>query len=130
MTTELSILAWTLVLALAQVLLPAMLRNHETGVRYNAGPRDEPGAPAGKVTGRLLRAQRNLYETLPLFAAAILIAHVAGREGILTHWGAWLYLIARVVYVPMYAAGVPYLRSAVWTVSLVGLVLVLSALVR
>jgi len=129
MTTELTILAWTLILALVQVLLPAMLRNHETGISYNASPRDQPGVPVGKITGRLMRAQNNLFETLPVFAAAILIAHVAGKEGTFTLWGAWLYLIARVVYVPLYAAGVPYVRSLVWGVALGGIVLLLGAII-
>ncbi|MFM0739668.1 MAPEG family protein [Paraburkholderia xenovorans] len=125
MSIELTLLAWTLVLALIQVLLPAVLRNRETGLQYNAGPRDEAGPPIGKLTGRLRRAQSNLFETLPVFAAAILIAHVAGRENALTAWGAWLYLAARVVYVPLYAAGIPYLRSLAWAVSLGGIVIIL-----
>ncbi|MFT4192534.1 MAG: MAPEG family protein, partial [Comamonas sp.] len=127
-TFELTVLAWTLVLALVQIFLPAMLRNRETGLDYNAGPRDDPGPPVGRVTGRLRRAQANLFETLPLFAAAILIAHVAGRNGELTHWGALLYLAARVVYVPLYAFGVPKVRSLAWGISLLGLLLVLAAL--
>lgn len=127
MTTELLLLAWTLVLALVQVILPAHARNRETGVEYNAGPRDEPGPPVGVITGRLRRAQANLFETLPLFAAAVLIAHVAGREGALTLWGAWLFLGARLVYLPLYAFGIPYLRSFAWLVSVGGLVLILLA---
>lgn len=127
MTIELTLLAWTLVLALVQVLLPAMWRNRETGIDYNTGPRDEPGPPVGIVTGRLQRAQANLFETLPVFAAVVLVAHIAGREGALTLWGAWLYLVARIVYVPLYAAGVPYLRSLAWSASLLGLVLILLA---
>ncbi|TCK29095.1 putative MAPEG superfamily protein [Ancylobacter aquaticus] len=127
MTTELTLLAWTMVLALIQVLLPAMWRNRETGTDYNTGPRDTPGPPVGIVTGRLQRAQANLFETLPVFAAVVLIAHVAGREGALTFWGAWLYLGARIVYLPLYALGVPRLRSLAWTVSLAGIVLVLLA---
>ncbi len=129
MTIELTLLAWTLVLALIQVLLPALLRSRETGIGYNASARDEPGAPVGTITGRLMRAQSNLFETLPVFAAAILIVHVVGREGTLTHWGAWLYLIARIVYVPLYAAGVPYVRSLVWVVSLAGILLVLVPII-
>jgi uncharacterized MAPEG superfamily protein len=129
MTIELTLLAWTLVLALIQVLLPALLRNRETGIPYNTSARDQPGAPVGKITGRLMRAQSNLFETLPVFAAAILIAHVAGRDGPQTQWGAWLYLIARIVYVPLYAAGVPYLRSLVWVVSLAGILLILNRLI-
>ena len=73
------------------------------------------------------RAQANLFETLPLFIAAVLIAHVAGREGALTLWGCWMYLIARIVYVPLYAFGIPVVRTLVWMVGTVGLVLVLIA---
>lgn len=124
---ELTLLAWTLVLALVQIVLAAHFRTRETGAAYNAGPRDEPGPPIGKLTGRLQRAQNNLFETLPLFAAALLIAHGAGREGTLTLWGAWLYLCARIVYVPLYALGLPIVRSLVWAVSLIGLLLVLIA---
>ena len=130
MTTELSILGWTLVLAIVQFLLPAGLRNREVGVAYNAGPRDDPAPPPGEVTGRLQRAQTNLYESLPLFAAAILIAHVAHREGALTLWGAWIFLLARIIYVPLYGLGVPMVRSLIWGVSLLGLALVLFAILR
>lgn len=127
MTTELTLLAWTLVLALCQILLAAALRTRETGVAYNAGPRDGAAPPPRPVTARLQRAQANLFETLPLFAAAVLIAHVSGSEGDLTLWGCWMYLVARIVYVPLYAAGIPLVRSLVWLVSLAGLGLVLYA---
>ena len=130
MTTELSILGWTLVLAIVQIFLPAGFRNREAGIGFNAGPRDEPGPPVGKVTGRLQRAEKNLFETLPLFAAAVLIAHVAHREGALTLWGAWIYLVMRIVYVPLYAFGVPVVRSVAWMLSLLGLVLILVAILR
>ncbi len=130
MTTELTILGWTLVLAIVQIFLPAGFRNRETGIAFNAGPRDEPGPPVGKVTGRLQRAEKNLFESLPLFAAAVLIAHVAHRDGALTLWGAWTYLIMRIVYVPLYAFGVPMVRSVAWMLSLLGLALVLIAILR
>lgn len=130
MTTELRLLGWTLVLALVQILLPAHFRNRETGIAYNTGPRDDAGPPVGQLTARLRRAQQNLFETLPLFAAAVLIAHVAGREGASTLWGAWLYAVGRLIYLPIYAAGIPYLRSLVWVVSLIGLILVLAAILR
>jgi uncharacterized MAPEG superfamily protein len=130
MTLELTILAWTLVLAIVQIMLPASFRTQETGIDYNAGPRDEPGPPVGKVTARLRRAQQNLYETLPLFAAAVLIAHVAGRDSILTHWGVLFYFIARIVYIPLYGFGVPKVRSMAWIISMFGLALVLIAILK
>lgn len=127
MTTELTLLAWTLVLALVQIMLVANLRTAETGIQYNASARDGEAPPPRPVTARLQRAQANLFETLPLFIGAVLIAHVSGSEGDLTLWGCWMYLLARIVYIPLYAAGIPYVRSLVWLVSLAGLVMVLAA---
>ena len=66
MTTELTYLAWTLVLALVYIGLPSQLRTLETGTAYNASARDAAGPPVGLYTGRLQRAQANLFETLPL----------------------------------------------------------------
>jgi uncharacterized MAPEG superfamily protein len=128
MTTELTLLGWTLVLALVQIFLPATLRTRETGNAYNVGARDDKGPPVGKFTGRLQRAQANLFETLPLFAAAVLIAHVGGRESSLTVLGCEIYLAARVLYVPLYAFGVPVARTLAWLVSMVGLVMILKAI--
>ncbi|OWT80302.1 MULTISPECIES: MAPEG family protein [unclassified Achromobacter] len=128
MSIQLTLLAWTLVLALVQILAAAQARTRETGLAWNAGPRDAASVPVGKLAGRLKRAQGNLLETLPVFAAAILIAHVAGRESALSAAGAWTYLIARVVYVPLYAAGIPYVRSLAWVVSIIGILLVLVPL--
>jgi len=127
-TTELNLLAWTLVLTLVQILVTASFRTRETGLAYNAGARDNGGPPMGVVTKRLQRAQANLFETLPLFAAAVLIAHVAARDGALTVTGCWLYLIGRILYVPLYAVGVPFIRSLVWVASVVGLAMVFAAI--
>jgi uncharacterized MAPEG superfamily protein len=127
MTTELTLLAWTLVLALVHIMLVANLRTAETGIQYNASARDGEAPPPRPVTARLQRAQANLFETLPLFIGAVLIAHVSGSEGDLTLWGCWMYLVARIVYIPLYAAGIPYVRSLVWLVSLAGLIMVLAA---
>jgi len=128
MTPEFTFLALTLILALVQIGAAGMARTAELGGKWNAGPRDEPAPPPGKLAGRLMRAQSNLFETLPLFAAAVIMAEVAGRTGGLTLWGAGLYFAARVVYVPLYAFGVPYVRSLVWLVAAGGLVAVIAAL--
>lgn len=122
MTTELTLLARTLVLAIVQIRADA-----GDGARLQCQRPRRQGPPIGKVTARLQRAQANLYETLPLFAAAILIAHVGGREGSLTMIGAWLYLLARIAYVPLYALGIPIVRSIVWLGSLIGVILVIAA---
>lgn len=128
MTLELQLLAALLLLGLVQVLLAAGARTAELGLKWNTGPRDTPVPPPGPLAGRLMRAQANLFETLPLFAAAVLIAETAGQTGPLTEAGAWLYAGARFIYLPLYAFGVPYLRSLVWAAGLAGLLLVIFAL--
>jgi len=128
MTPEFILLALTLILALVQILAAGAARTAELGVKWNAGPRDGGSPPPGKLAGRLMRAQTNLFETLPLFAAAVIMAHMAGKDGLLTFVGAGLYFIARLVYVPLYAFGVPYIRSLVWLAAAAGLVMVLAAL--
>ena len=128
MTPELIYLGLTLILAVVQIFLPATGRTLQFGAKWNAGPRDEVMPPVTPVTGRLERAQANLYETLPLFIGAVLAAHVAGEDGFLTYWGASLYFWARVVYVPLYAFGVTGLRTLAFLASLVGLLMIVAAL--
>ena len=63
-----------------------------------------------------------------MFAVAVLLAFALQRHDSMTVLCAQLYFWARLIYVPVYAAGIPYLRTLVWTVSIVGIVLVLIAL--
>lgn len=129
MTPEFIVLAFVLILAIVQIGLAASARTAELGVKWNAGPRDAEAPPPGKLAGRLIRAQANLFETLPIFAAAVIMAHVAGKDGgPLTLWGTHLYLFGRVIYLPLYAFGVAYVRSLAWGVSFVGLLMVIAAL--
>lgn len=124
MSIELKMLAWTLVLAFVQILLFDVARTAQYGLKWNAGPRDEAMPPLSPQAERLRRAQDNLFETLPLFIAAVLIAHVAGRENHTTALGAQIYFWGRVAYVPLYAFGVRQVRSLVWLVSVAGLIMV------
>ena len=125
---ELTVLAWTLVLAFVQILLFDVARTGQYGLKWNMGARDGEMPPLSPVAERLKRAQDNLFETLPIFIAAVLIVHVAGREGAQTALGAQIYLAGRVAYVPLYAFGVPVLRSLVWIVSIAGLGMVVMPL--
>ena len=124
MTPELSILAWTLVLAFIQILLFDVARTRQYGLAWNTGPRDGDMPPLAPQAARLQRAQANLFETLPLFIGFVLIAHAAGIHSSMTVLGAQLYFWARVAYVPLYAFGIKQLRSLVWLVSLAGLVMI------
>lgn len=124
---DLVLAAFTIVLALVHIFWAASARTKELGVKWNAGPRDETPAP-GLVSGRLLRAQANLYETLPLFLGAVALVHIAGQQDMLSIWGTHLYFFGRLIYLPLYRWGVTGLRTLAFLISLVGLGLVVYAL--
>ncbi len=125
MTTELTVLAWGCILAIVHIMAAAHGRTRQYGVTWNMGARDEPRSPPSPVVGRLERAQANYFETFPVMAAAILIVSLAGLTGPMTAWGAIAWLAARLVYLPVYALGIPVLRSLLFGVSLMGLLMVL-----
>ncbi len=125
---DLIVAGFTIVLALIQILWATVARTRELGTKWNTGARDEAVPPPGVVAGRLMRAQANLMETLPLFLAAVCLVHLAGKQGELSMWGTHLFLLGRVVYLPLYRWGVPGVRTLAWMVSLAGLVMTLSAL--
>ena len=130
MTTELWLLVAAVLLGFAQIILQAQSMNMQRGYRWNAGPRDEILPPLTGIAGRLNRALRNFLESFPLFAAAVLVAAVAHIHNGLTLWGAWLYVLGRIVYVPLYAFGVRYVRSLAWNVAVLGIFLILSGIAR
>lgn len=124
---ELQLLVLAAIIGLIQLLWATGAGGRQRDLKWAAGPRDGPTPPLEGVAARLERAFRNYMETFPIFAVGVVCAYLAGKLGPLTLWGSGLYVAARAIYVPLYAAGVPYLRSMVWTVSLVGLVMVLTA---
>ena len=82
-----------------------------------------------KTAGRLLRAAANFRETFGLFAVSV-SGRAAAPAGHSSAIGAQLYFWARLVYVPVYALGIQMVRTLVWAVSIVGLVMVLLGRVR
>ncbi|MFZ0111894.1 MAG: MAPEG family protein [Pseudolabrys sp.] len=129
MTFELRILALSVVLGLVQIVLASHAASLQRGYLWTAGSRDEAVPPLTGIAGRLERALRNFIETFPLFAAAVLIAHVTNTHSWMTEWGVQLYFGARVAYIALYAAGVFLLRSLVWNVATLGIAMVLLSLV-
>ena len=128
MAVELRLLAWSTLLGFVHIILSAQATTNQYGLTWNTGARDEEVPPLNALAGRLRRAQDNFLETFPLFAAAVLIAMLAGRGGTLSQWGVQLYFWSRVVYLPLYAFGVRIVRTLVWIVSIVGIGCVLAAL--
>ncbi len=127
MTIEMKMLAWTLLLAVVQILLFDVARTGQYGVKWNTGPRDDKMPPLSATADRLSRAQNNLFETLPLFIAAVLGLHMLGISTPKTELAAQLWFWGRVAYVPLYAFGVRMVRSIAWLVSFAGLMMLLFA---
>jgi uncharacterized MAPEG superfamily protein len=127
-STEITVLGWSVVLLLVQVIAQATASG-DLGPKYLFSPRDEGRVSRSVVAGRLLRALKNLLETYPAFIALVLALAVTGKTGGIAAAGAWLWLIARAIYVVLYAAGIPVLRTLTWTVSIIGLVMMLIRLI-
>ncbi len=127
MTIELSLLAWAIVLGLVHAVGTGQFTTFQHGMQYGLSPRDEK-KPLTGVGARVERAFANYMQTFPFFAAAVLITQLAGRHGWLTVYGAQLYFWARLIYVPLYAFGIPVARTLAFLVSLVGIIMLLVAL--
>jgi uncharacterized MAPEG superfamily protein len=126
---EMKMLAWAIVLGLLQLVIAASLSTAQRGLAWNTGARDGVPLALTGVAARMDRALHNFLETFPFFAAAVLAVTVLQSANPGTALGAQLYFWGRVAYVPLYALGVPYLRTIAWTVSIVGLLKVLMPLV-
>jgi len=81
----------------------------------NVGARDEALPAPNAMAGRMMRAQANFQETFPIAIVALLGVVLANKTNATTALGGWIWLGARVVYLPLYAAGVPVVRTIVWT---------------
>jgi uncharacterized MAPEG superfamily protein len=128
MTIEIRVLAFSVILGFAHIVIAAALATHQRGLKWNTGNRDGEPKPLTGVAARAARASHNFLETFVFFAAAVLAVVVAGRSTNHTALGSEIYLWARVAYLPIYLIGIPYLRTAVWVASLWGLLQVLEGL--
>jgi uncharacterized MAPEG superfamily protein len=128
-TIELRMLICSVVLGFVHIVAASHAISLQRGYRWTASARDGEVAPLTGIAGRLDRALRNFSETFPLFAALVFAAYAAGRHSALTETGAVLYFAARLIYLPLYALGVPLVRSLVWNVAALGMALLLVALV-
>jgi uncharacterized MAPEG superfamily protein len=114
-STELTVLALAAILQAVQIVLAAWGMNRDMGVAWNAGPRDtDPEFSA--LTGRLRRAVDNHFEALAFFTIAVVLVTLSGSAGPPTAACAWVYLAARILYVPAYAFGWSPWRSAIFGV--------------
>lgn len=128
MTPELTVLALAGLLQAVQYALFAIPANLELGTGYTASPRDKPlPRPLSVRTARLQRALTNHFEALILFTMAVVVVTFSGQASGFTAACGWLYLTARVLYVPAYAMGLVPWRSAIWAAGFLATVAMLLA---
>lgn len=128
MTPELMYLVWSVALTFVLVVIAVSGATLEVGLPTLAGDRE--GLPEMKGwAGRATRAHRNMLENLVLFAALVLVAHIVGVRNPMTLLGAQLFFWGRVAHAIIYIAGIPWLRTVAWTVSVIGLLLIFLQLI-
>ncbi len=127
MTADLTYLVWAAALTMIQLLIVIVGASLQIPLSVLAGNRETPVEGRGWL-GRAQRAHRNILESLVLFAILVLVAHVSGKANATTALGAAMYFWARVVYAAIYMLGITWVRSLVFGVSMVGLVIILFQL--
>ena len=128
MRPEMTLLVYAVGLAFLQVLVAVQGAMMQVGLPMLAGNRENMPAITGWA-GRAGRAHRNMMENLALFIALVVMAVVAGKTNSMTLLGAQIFVWARLAYAIVYVAGIPWLRTGVWFVSVIGMVLIFLQLV-
>ena len=127
MTTELTMLLYSTLLFFAIIMVQALLGIGQNGLAAQAGSRDGLAEP-NLLRQRLQRLSANMEENLVMFAAAVLIAHVAGVSNDTTALGASLFFFGRVAHAVVYGMGWAWIRPVCWAVAVAGLIMIVSQL--
>jgi len=128
MKPELMLVVWAVLLTVVQAVVAVQGSMMQVGLGALAGNRE--GLPEIKGwAGRAARAHRNMLENLVLFVALVLVAVAAGKTNNATLMGAQIFVWARLAYALVYIAGVAWLRTGTWVVSVVGLAIIFLQLV-
>lgn len=125
MTGDLWALVAALLLATIQLTLSSVLTLRQLGGAWVAGARDQPREVSG-LSGRFVRAHRNLLEIFPQFLAALFLVHAAHRDGTLSVVGAWTFVTARAAYVPAYAFAPTGVRPLLWLIAWAGIAVIVA----
>jgi uncharacterized MAPEG superfamily protein len=127
---ELTMLVWASLLGIVHLLVVAHFSRLQYGLKWVGSARDEPREPMTGVGGRLERAYRNFLETFAYFVAAVVAVELSGATDWISAWGAIAYFTGRLVYVFLYAAGVPVVRGLVWNIPTLGILAMFATLLH
>jgi uncharacterized MAPEG superfamily protein len=129
MMSELTCLELSVLLWIAHVLTQAFTARAEFGDAYLFTPRDTEPVAKGLACGRATRALGNYVENYGPFIALALALIATGQHGGVGALGATIWILARIVYLPIYLTGVIYVRTGLWAISVIGLLMMLYRLV-
>ena len=128
MTPDLKILVWAVVLTFVEVIVAVLLALAQVGLGMLAGNRERM-QPLTGFAGRAQRAHQNMFESLPLFIALVLVAQLAGKANGATLIGCELFFWGRLAHWVLYVIGVPWLRTVAWVVSVIGMIQIFLQLI-
>ena len=128
MSTEVTVFLATVALALVHLVVPVLFTIAQNGIMPVLGARDNLSSLENVYGQRMDRANNNFKETLPLALGLLILVELLGRQSGISAMGAWLYLGARLVYIPCYLFGIPVARTASWGVSATGLAMITLAI--
>jgi uncharacterized MAPEG superfamily protein len=128
-STEVMVLVASSLLGIVHLLVVAQFSRQQYGLKWVGSARDEPRPAMTGIGGRLERAYRNFLETFPYFIAAVVAVTISGQADAVSAWGAIAYLAGRLVYVFLYAAGVPVMRGLVWNIPTLGILAMFATMI-
>ncbi|WP_338325092.1 MAPEG family protein [Aurantiacibacter suaedae] len=128
LSSEITVLLLSTLLLLAHIMLAIRFKTKQYGTDWNMGARDEDLPPLNDIAARLERARDNFLETYPIAIIALLVGNIYGQGSSLIGVAAWVWLAARAIYLPLYWAGIPKVRTLVWAVGILALLAIIVAL--
>ena len=116
-----SILILSFLLVLIQITIPVLisLLTNNVKISYLFSSRDDT-VNTSKYIDRANRALKNLFETLPIFIGLILLSIISDVDN---SFLAMIWLLARIIYVPVYIVGINYVRTGIWAIALICLIM-------
>ncbi|QFT58965.1 MAPEG family protein [Sulfitobacter sp. THAF37] len=111
--TEITILIAYGLLVMVTILLQVLGAMTQLSMGYLMSARDDNRGTTGMVA-RIERALNNSIVAMTLFAPAVLILVITEQTNPTTLLAAQVFMIARIIYLPVYAIGVPAVRTLAW----------------